>query len=523
MHQAVVRLLVLVIGYVVLARYSLALHDLSGLGAVFWPGAGLSLGVLLVSPQRWWPMLLAGVFVAELGNDVVLGYGVVPSLWWAAANVIEPLTAATLLRRAGVERLGDMRGVAWFTGSVALGTLVGATVGAIGTGVGVSSLPYLVTLGQWWIGDALGALTIAPAVLLVRDRSAGERLRDPVVVGGLVALVAVTVLVFGRVGVPAPYLSDYLVLVPMVLLAVRGRVVGAALAVLVVAQVANAAHALGMRAPQAAVMSEVQASAQLKAFLVIVSLTVLLLGAAVVSVRSSSALAAARQQLLAVAWHELRAPLVPIVGFGEILSRQLADPQQRRMAEAVHRNGRQLQALVDDLLQMSTSLEDGVPVEPTPVAVGEVLDELARDQADVHARCDDDVVALVDRTHLVQILTNLVVNGLRHGEPPVRLSAHTVGGTCVVVVEDSGDGVPDWFVPEMFEAFAQAEPGTPTSRPGLGLGLAIARDLAVANRGVVRYEPGVAGARFEVVLPAGGSRSGEVEEELTGVARVGDP
>jgi signal transduction histidine kinase len=369
--------------------------------------------------------------------------------------------------------------------------------------VGVSSLPYLVTVGQWWIGDGLGALTLAPAVLLLGDPNTREPLRQPSVLGMVAVLVVAAVLVFGSVGPVARYLSDYLVLIPMVLLAVLGRRAGAAVAVLVVSQVANAAYALGRRAPHAVVLTDVQASVQLQAFLLIVTLTVLLLGTVVAAVRSTSALAEARQHLLAMAWHELRTPLVPIVGFGEVLSAQLRDPVQRRMAEGVQRNGRQLQALVDDLLQMSTSLERGIPADPTPVDVAGVLDDLARDRSDVHAECDGDVVALVDRTHLVQILTNLVVNGLRHGRGPVRVSARTVGDMCAVSVEDSGDGVPDWFVPQLFEAFTRAGRDDPSLRTGLGLGLAIARDLAIANAGLLRYDPSGPGARFELLLPTG--------------------
>jgi signal transduction histidine kinase len=63
--------------------------------------------------------------------------------------------------------------------------------------------------------------------------------------------------------------------------------------------------------------------------------------------------------------------------------------------------------------------------------------------------------------------------------------------------------VPDWFVPQLFEAFTRAGRDDPSLRTGLGLGLAIARDLAIANAGLLRYDPSGPGARFELLLPTG--------------------
>jgi signal transduction histidine kinase len=106
---------------------------------------------------------------------------------------------------------------------------------------------------------------------------------------------------------------------------------------------------------------------------------------------------------------------------------------------------------------------------------------------------------MADRDHLEQILVNYVSNALKYGESPVRIDAHRRHRWVEVVVADEGDGVPEEFVPRLFEKFAQA--GRIRSGSGTGLGLSIVRGLARAQGGEAWYEPVEPGSRFCVRLP----------------------
>jgi signal transduction histidine kinase len=107
----------------------------------------------------------------------------------------------------------------------------------------------------------------------------------------------------------------------------------------------------------------------------------------------------------------------------------------------------------------------------------------------------------VDADALERIVSNLVVNACRYGEPPVVVRAVQAAGELHVVVEDSGPGVPVDFVPQLFDRFARAP--TTSAVNGTGLGLAIAQAYARAHRGDVRYRPAAPrGAAFEITLPA---------------------
>ncbi|HSL65938.1 MAG TPA: sensor histidine kinase, partial [Gaiellaceae bacterium] len=109
--------------------------------------------------------------------------------------------------------------------------------------------------------------------------------------------------------------------------------------------------------------------------------------------------------------------------------------------------------------------------------------------------------AEVDALAFDRILSNLVVNALRHGAPPVVVSARRQSGSdeLRVVVEDAGNGVPEDLRPRLFEEFARGADAT--EGPGSGLGLAIARSYAHAHGGdIVLDDDGNPGARFVAVI-----------------------
>jgi signal transduction histidine kinase len=146
--------------------------------------------------------------------------------------------------------------------------------------------------------------------------------------------------------------------------------------------------------------------------------------------------------------------------------------------------------------------------------VEELIAAVASDRpGDVEVDVAPELEAEADPTAFDRIVSNLVVNALRYGRPPVVVRADRANDHLRVVVEDRGEGVPPEFVPDLFERFTRSRQARARAI-GTGLGLAIARSFARAHQGDLTYaaaEP--TGARFELLLPAAWLRD-EVEAQL---------
>ena len=165
--------------------------------ATFWPGAGLTLGVLLARPRREWPLHLGAVFIAETLMDVKLGFGWALGLQWAAVNTLEPFIGVAALTWGGrrMPDLSQRHDLSRFIGfGVMAGPAVAAFAGAAGA-VLVAGDPWWPRLPQWFVGDAVGVLVVAPAVMLVASRPLRRPSRRAVGAGG--ALLAGTLLAVG--------------------------------------------------------------------------------------------------------------------------------------------------------------------------------------------------------------------------------------------------------------------------------------------------------------------------------------
>jgi PAS domain S-box-containing protein len=211
-----------------------------------------------------------------------------------------------------------------------------------------------------------------------------------------------------------------------------------------------------------------------------------------------------KSQFVAITSHELRTPLTSIAGFAQtMLSRweQMHEGDKRRFLELIDGQAARLRRLVDNLLLVSRIEAGKVSGVPRAVdleaAAREVATELRLDE-DVAVEADAEPVALADPDHAHQILVNYLENARRYGDAPYHVRIRDEGTSVVTAVCDHGPGVPDDFVPALFETFTQAR----TDTAGSGLGLAIVKGLAEASGGEAWYEPNEPqGARFCLRLP----------------------
>jgi integral membrane sensor domain MASE1 len=150
----------------------------------FWPPNGLFLGALLVSPRKDWPLLWGATLPAALISNLLFeGFraDLIPlALAFWLANTLEALLAAWLLRRYVAERL-SLSNMREFLAIIAIGGILtpalGATLGAIAAVTLEDAPSFAESWLQWWIGDAVGVLLVAPVVITWSGASASPRIR----------------------------------------------------------------------------------------------------------------------------------------------------------------------------------------------------------------------------------------------------------------------------------------------------------------------------------------------------------
>ena len=218
-----------------------------------------------------------------------------------------------------------------------------------------------------------------------------------------------------------------------------------------------------------------------------------------------------KTNFVALAAHELRTPAATVHGLVETINArrpELSDDQLRELELTLRDQTARLRRLVEQLLDMSRLDAEAVKIEPENVRIRERVRELLAMSAgeratDVTVEVPHELEVSVDANAFDRIVSNLIVNALRYGEPPVRVAAQQTDRHFRLIVEDCGSGVSPEFVPDLFERFTRSREAA--LRPGgTGLGLAIARSYARAHNGDLLYEPAhPTGARFQFVLPVG--------------------
>jgi len=216
---------------------------------------------------------------------------------------------------------------------------------------------------------------------------------------------------------------------------------------------------------------------------------------------------AVRDQFVSIASHELRTPAAAVYGAAVTLHGRRAElsPEQVEMLQqTIYEQSTRLAKLIEQLLDLSRLEAHALEIKPEPVRVADRLHGLLElyPDADLTLEVDDELEAEIDPVVLDRVVSNLVINALRHGAPPVVVTARQTDRHLRISVADEGPGIAESFRTQLFEQFSR---GGATG--GSGLGLAIARSYALAHGGDLLYHPGTpVGARFELVLPQPASR-----------------
>lgn len=198
---------------------------------------------------------------------------------------------------------------------------------------------------------------------------------------------------------------------------------------------------------------------------------------------------------MAVAAHELASPLAGIKMLVHLMRDDRAAATEEQRTQIIDRIADRLdhaEALVSKLRTASRIDAHTTKTTREPVPVLDVLLERLSEVSDraqqVYLWCDPELVGLVDRTAFVEMFTNYLENAFAYGEPPFEIRVAEQAGSIVVRVCDHGPGVPESFIPHLFERFRR-DPQAEKTTEGSGLGLWIVRSLAQANGGDAWYEP----------------------------------
>ena len=224
----------------------------------------------------------------------------------------------------------------------------------------------------------------------------------------------------------------------------------------------------------------------------------------------------AKDEFMANLSHELRTPANAIVGWAHMLQtgRVTETAGIKQAAEAIYRNAQVQARLVDDLLDLSRSASGTLKLERSPVDLRAVVQQAAETVGDT-ARSRQVTIELDlpkapvtiagDAGRLQQIVWNLLSNAVKFtpvdGHVYARVS--TKGAEALIAIADTGVGIAPEFLPHMFDRFTQADGTTTRAAGGLGIGLAIVRQLTELHGGRVTVHSGGTGrgSTFTVHLP----------------------
>jgi PAS domain S-box-containing protein len=223
----------------------------------------------------------------------------------------------------------------------------------------------------------------------------------------------------------------------------------------------------------------------------------------------------AKDDFLAAVTHELKTPLSAILGWAELARDNPGNAEiLARAIPAIERSARIQRRLVDDLLDVARIVSGTMRIDMVRMDAAAVLEaalDAVRPTAQakgVALESDIDVrppEIVGDPSRLQQVFSNLLSNGVKftpHGGT-VRVRARRLGNEFETVVVDTGEGIRPDVLPHVFERFRQQRRSSTPAGSGLGLGLAIARDLVERHGGtiVAESEGGNRGSRFTVRLP----------------------
>jgi signal transduction histidine kinase len=218
------------------------------------------------------------------------------------------------------------------------------------------------------------------------------------------------------------------------------------------------------------------------------------------------------RRFVADAAHELHTPLTALRTNLELLASEPSDLQRFAFAEQALAQVQRLETLTTDLLELSRLEAITSPAQKKPVNLTRMIQETSElyasqaEQLEIAFQLDmphDDIIVTADETQIRHALCNLLENALKFTPSPGSIGAGITcnnSGHLEIWVQDTGIGIPDDDLPQLFSRFHRGR--NAAAYPGSGLGLAIVKAITDAHNGSITAEPLPSGTRFTLRLPA---------------------
>ena len=556
--RLVVELVIVAALYWIGARLGLRLAFTNRNVTAVWPPTGIAVAAFFLFGSRMWPGVLAGALLANVTNSAPLD----TSVGIAIGNTVAPLLAGVFLRRVGfrgeIDRVADVVNI---VAAGLLGMLVSATLGTTvlwltGTLAGSYGSDWTV----WWIGDAMGVIIYAPAIItFVKARNNLPRTpaRQVEAVAFLIAMPVAAALLMASV------LPLWYIIIPFTLWgALRFRQPIAALSVALVSSVSIVVLVNGYGPFSYTSLDPTTRLVTLQLFNATLALTVMLLTAVAdersvawvelkaaaedledrvrerseelvraqrsiaeaneresaslrVSVQRISHLESIKSDFLRLASHELRGPIGIVRGYVEMLLDGTfgeLPPTTEPAMSVLDDKAAQMGRLVDRMLETARLEGEHPPSQRRPIDMAALLhqavDSAASTATPRHTIVVDGdgapEVVIADPEQIATVLTNLLDNAVRYSPAggEIRVGLTCSDGNVSVAVRDAGIGIAEEDIGRLFKSFSRVVTAENASIAGTGLGLYISRKLAMLNGGDLFVSSSAGeGSTFTLTLP----------------------
>jgi len=485
--------------------YGAILLSPAGQVSAIWPATafGLCMTLRWARTPRQIAVMMAVLFAAGLAANGLAGSPLPLNIGYSLVNIADILMAMAVVRRLGLPRHFP----------IGRGLLFGLAAGvlpALGGGILAAGVVWLnggqdaIVAGRnWWFANLLGFLILFPFGMAVTWRQFAKlnlrcRIPEAAIVFAIVTASAISVFRLGD------YPLQFLVFLAVVIATTRFRLMGAGVAMGVIA-------AIALTSPTAfAPFDPITRVQLLQLFLGVCSVVGVRIAAvlgerdlhiAMIERQRRRAVRASRfkSQLLSHVSHEVRSPLSAVIGFSAMLeSGSLSAERAPEFAAIIAHNGELLRRLHDDLLDMSSAEAGALSIlaERVPVAaslrqcVSAIRLDASLGGKDVLIENVEESLAVqADPLRLAQILNNLIANAYKYGDnfSPIRVRARAVGGFGRIEILNAGPGIPPQEHDNVFRPFSRAAM-VGRRVPGAGLGLSIAKLLVEAQGGRIDFE-----------------------------------
>jgi signal transduction histidine kinase len=525
--------------YFLTAGIGLSLDAVSGFAALVWPPTGIALAALILFGRCIWPAITLAAFMINFlsGAPFLVAVGI------AIGNTLEPFLGAYILERYlhfdnRLRNVKDVLGLVVF--AALLCTLIGATIGVTSLFLGsvIESAEYSETWVAWWVGDMLGALVVAPLILIWSKRPR-KRSRKELIESGIVAalLVGFTILIFqgfwweGAETFPFTYaLYPFLIFISL-----RFGQRGSVSAIFLVLAIALLGTVEGFGPFAGNYLSD--SLLQLQSYMGVTAVTFMIMAAAV-SEREHTlkrqnelmqrtkmltkqrenlvVINQAKDEFISLASHQLRTPATAVKQYIGMLmdsyAGELTKSQHTMMLAAYESNEREIQ-IINDLLKVAQVDAGSVVIKKEKTDLAELIESVlkiqkpifeSRQQTVQFSRIGGNFSLKADKTQLKIVLENLIDNASKYSMPgkKIKILIQKHNNDITISVQDEGVGIAKKDQQKLYKKFTRIDNPLSDKVGGSGLGLYWSKKMIDLHGGkMTLVSKKNQGSVFTVTLP----------------------